>query len=143
MARAARAVPRAGAVGAFGGGCGAPAARVDGARAAGERFERALASGDHGAACRLLAPETIGQLELELELELEEDQGKACAEALGAEELPRAGAVRTAEVYGRQALLSLDGDTLFLSQFSGGWKVVAAGCTPQGEQPYQCALKGG
>ncbi|MFE6847333.1 hypothetical protein [Streptomyces sp. NPDC057686] len=135
MARAARAVLWVGAVGALVGGCGASAARVDGARAAGERFERALASGDHRAACRLLAPETIGQLE--------QDEGKACGEALGAEELPTAGAVRTTEVYGRQALLSLDGDTLFLSQFSGGWKVVAAGCTPQGEQPYQCALKGG
>ncbi|MGW7064870.1 hypothetical protein ACWGHM_41150 [Streptomyces sp. NPDC054904] len=118
------------------GGCGAPAARVDGARAAGERFERALASGDHEAACRLLAAETSEQLE--------QDAGKACREALGAEELPTAGAVRTAEVYGRQAVLRLVGDTLFLSQFSGGWKVVAAGCTPQGgQQPYQCVLKGG
>ncbi|WP_374772164.1 hypothetical protein OG756_02580 [Streptomyces sp. NBC_01310] len=135
-ARAARAVLCAGGVAALLSGCGASAARVDGARAAGERFERALASGDHEAACRLLAPETSGQLE--------QDAGKACREALGAEELPTAGAVRTTEVYGRQAMLRLVGDTLFLSQFSGGWKVVAAGCTPQGEQqPYQCVLKGG
>ncbi|MEU9082734.1 hypothetical protein [Streptomyces sp. NPDC048357] len=117
-------------------GCGASAARVDGARAVGERFERALASGDHGAACRLLAPETRGQLE--------QDQKKTCGEAMGEEDLPHAGAVRTTEVFGRQAMLRLVGDTLFLSQFSGGWKVVAAGCTPQGEQqPYQCVLKGG
>ncbi|WP_328923407.1 hypothetical protein OG429_01270 [Streptomyces sp. NBC_00190] len=136
MARAARAVVCAGAVGVFAGGCGASAARVDGARAAGERFERALASGNHEAACRLLAPETSGQLE--------QDEGKTCREAVGAEELPMAGAVRTTEVYGRQAMLRLVGDTLFLSQFSGGWKVVAAGCTPQGEQqPYRCVLKGG
>lgn len=126
----------AGTVAVLVGGCGAPAARVDGARAAGERFERALASGDHEAVCRLLAPETSGQLE--------QDEGKTCREALGAEELPTAGAVSTTEVYGRQAMLRLVGDTLFLSQFSGGWKVVAAGCTPQGEQqPYQCVLKGG
>ncbi|MFF1409456.1 hypothetical protein ACFVX6_06600 [Streptomyces sp. NPDC058289] len=118
------------------GGCGAPEARVDGARAAGERFERALASGDQESACGLLAPETRGQLE--------QDEGKACREALGAEELPTAGAVRTTEVHGRQAMLRLVGDTMFLSQFDGGWKVVAAGCTPQGEQqPYQCVLKGG
>ncbi|MFD9337816.1 hypothetical protein ACFWBF_25965 [Streptomyces sp. NPDC060028] len=135
VARAARAVLCAGAVGVLVGGCGAPAARVDGARAAGERFERALASGDHEAACRLLAPETLGQLE--------QDEKKACAEAMGTEDLPTAGAVRTTGVYGRQAMLRLDGDTLFLSQFSGGWKVVAGGCTPQGEQPYQCLLKGG
>ncbi|MEU9182056.1 DUF6766 family protein [Streptomyces sp. NPDC048550] len=44
--RAARAALCAGAVGALLAGCGASAARVDGARAAGERFERALASSD-------------------------------------------------------------------------------------------------
>ncbi|MFJ9079409.1 hypothetical protein ACIRO3_29830 [Streptomyces sp. NPDC102278] len=135
-ARSVRALLCAGTVAVLVGGCGAPAARVDGARAASERFERALASGDHEAACRLLAPETSGQLE--------QDEGKACREALGAEELPAAGAARATEVYGRQAVVRLVGDTLFLSQFNGGWKVVAAGCTPQGEQqPYQCVLKGG
>ncbi|MFJ7065765.1 hypothetical protein [Streptomyces sp. NPDC101115] len=116
-------------------GCGAPAARVDGARTAGEGFERALAAGDDEAACRLLAPATLEQLE--------QDEGKACAEALGGEELPKAGVVRATEVYGRQAVLRLDGDTLFLSQFDAGWRVVAAGCSPQGERPYQCVLKGG
>ncbi|MET9696800.1 hypothetical protein ABZY31_07735 [Streptomyces sp. NPDC006529] len=130
-----RAALCAGAVGALVGGCGAPAALVEGAQSAGTGFERALRSGDHASACRLLAPETLGQLE---------QNGKTtCAQALGAQELPKAGAVRAIEVYGRQAMLRLDGDTLFLSRFSGGWKVVAAGCTPRGEQPYQCALKGG
>lgn len=115
--------------------CGAPAARVEGARSAGEAFERALSAGDHEKACRLLAPETLRQLQ--------EDERKPCAQVLGSEELPRAGQVHATEVYGRQAVLRLGGDTVFLSQFSGGWKVVAAGCTPQGEQPYQCKLKGG
>ncbi|MEU9107379.1 hypothetical protein AB0D54_24120 [Streptomyces xanthophaeus] len=134
-ARAVRAVLCAGAVGVLVGGCGAPGARLDGARAAGQGFERGLASRDHEAACRLLAPETLRQLE--------QDERKTCAEVIGAEGLPKAGPVRAVEVYGRQAMLRLDGDTLFLSQFGGGWKVVAAGCTPQGDQPYQCALKGG
>ncbi|MFD6885310.1 hypothetical protein [Streptomyces sp. NPDC059957] len=132
---AVRAALCAGMVGVLIVGCGAPAGRVDGARTAGEGFERALASGDGTTACGLLAPETMGQLE--------QDEKKTCAEAIGAEALPKTGAVRAVEVYGRQAMLRLDGDTLFLSQFGGGWKVVAAGCTPQGEQPYKCALKGG
>ncbi|MFE5620542.1 hypothetical protein ACFQ8S_00475 [Streptomyces virginiae] len=34
-----------------------------------------------------------------------------------------------ADVYGRQAMVRLSGDTLFLPQFGKGWKVVAAGCT--------------
>ncbi|MBT2479737.1 hypothetical protein J7E94_16185 [Streptomyces sp. ISL-94] len=108
---------------------------MDGARAAGEGFEQALAAGDNEAACRLLAPETLEQLE--------QDERKACAQVLGAEQLPKAASVVATEVYGRQAMLRLEGDTLFLSQFSDGWKVVAAGCTPQGERPYQCVLKGG
>lgn len=124
-----------GIVGVLVAGCGASAARVDGARAAAEGFERFLAAGDHGAACRMLAPETIGQLE--------QDEHRTCARVLGTQELPPTGAVRTTEVYGRQAMLRFEGDTLFLSQFGDGWKVVAAGCSPRGEQPYQCVLKGG
>ncbi|MFG2988953.1 hypothetical protein ACGFZK_06560 [Streptomyces sp. NPDC048257] len=116
-------------------GCGAPATRVSGARAAGEQFVRALAANDREAACRLLAPETREALE--------QEERTACGPALGAEDLPEAGTVRATEVYGRQAMLRLEGDTLFLSLFDSGWKVVAAGCTPRAEQPYQCELKGG
>ncbi|MBT2470633.1 hypothetical protein J7E97_22885 [Streptomyces sp. ISL-66] len=108
---------------------------MEGAQSAGEAFVRALSAGENEKACRLLAPETLRQLQ--------DDEQKPCAQALTGEELPRSGAVLATEVYGRQAMLRLDGDTVFLSRFSGGWKVVAAGCTPQGEQPYQCTLKGG
>lgn len=133
--RALRAALGAGAAALLLAGCGASASRVSGARTAGEEFVRVTASGDYEAGCRLLAPDTRDALE---------QQGhQECGPALGAEDLPKAGAVRATEVHGRQALLRLDGDTLFLSLFHGGWKVVAAGCTPQGEQPYQCELKGG
>ncbi|MBT2451410.1 hypothetical protein J7F03_30965 [Streptomyces sp. ISL-43] len=108
---------------------------MEGARQAGRAFEQALAGADYVRACALLAPQTRQQLE--------EDRHKPCAPALQGQELPQAGQVRGTEVYGRQALLRLLNDTLFLSQFTGGWKVVAAGCTPQGDQPYRCSLKGG
>ncbi|MER7960278.1 hypothetical protein [Streptomyces sp. NPDC096030] len=116
-------------------GCGASGTRVDGARDAARAFEQALASGDYGAACGLLAPETRAQVE--------EDEKQACAKALEGQELPAPGAVNGAEVYGRQALVRAGGETLFLSQFTRGWRVVAAGCTPQVDKPYQCILKGG
>jgi hypothetical protein len=35
----------------------------------------------------------------------------------------------------------LTGDTLFLTRTAAGWKVAAAGCTPQGEAPYLCRLE--
>lgn len=116
-------------------GCGAPAARVDGATQAGSAFEQALADADYPRACALLAPQTRQQLQ--------EDQHLPCGPALRGQGLPAAGQVRAAQVYGRQALLGLQHDTLFLSQFHDGWKVVAAGCTPRGDQPYRCSLKGG
>ncbi|MFI8902680.1 hypothetical protein ACIGO7_31620 [Streptomyces virginiae] len=117
------------------GGCGAPEPRLDGARRAATSFEETLARADYVAACALLAPQTRRQLE--------QDSDKPCGSALADEELPVADPVRTTQVYGRQALLRLEGDTLFLSQFDDGWKIVAAGCEPASGKPYQCAVKGG
>ncbi|WP_063898515.1 hypothetical protein [Streptomyces sp. IMTB 1903] len=116
-------------------GCGASAVRVDGARDAARVFERALALREFAAACELLAPQTRTQLE--------HDEQQRCAQALERQELPVSAAVGTTEVYGRMALVRAERDALFLSQFTGGWRVVAAGCTPQGDQPYRCSLKGG
>ncbi|MFJ7905186.1 hypothetical protein ACIQ6V_32670 [Streptomyces sp. NPDC096198] len=116
-------------------GCGASEPRLDGARRAAAAFERALARADYDRACTLLAPQTRQQLE--------DDAAAACASALAHEELPASGAVRETQVYGRQALLRLTGDTLFLSQFEHGWKIAAAGCKPAADMPYRCSLKGG
>lgn len=116
-------------------GCGAPAARQDAAERAGRVFESALAAGDYRTACELLAPQSRDQLE--------EDEKKTCGPALKGQQLPHGGAVRGTEVYGRQAMLRLEADTLFLSQFDAGWKVVAAGCTPRSDEPYRCSVKGG
>ncbi|MGW0122389.1 hypothetical protein [Streptomyces sp. NPDC003327] len=117
-------------------GCGASAAREDGASGAGLRFTEAVAAGDFRAGCALLAPETREQVE--------EDAKGPCGPALQELDLPPAGGARGIDVYGRQALLRTEGDTLFLSQFADGWKVTAAGCSAQGEdEPFQCALKGG
>ncbi|MEU7011095.1 hypothetical protein [Streptomyces sp. NPDC046332] len=118
--------------------CGASAGRIDGARDAARAFQEAVAVGDYEAACGLLAPRTREQLL--------EDEKQRCSQALQGRQLP-AGAPRGAvEVYGRQAAVRAGvsgGETLFLSQFTGGWKVVAAGCTPQGDRPYRCVVKGG
>ncbi|MFJ7957750.1 hypothetical protein ACIQ62_15830 [Streptomyces sp. NPDC096319] len=117
------------------GACGAPQARQEEAARAGRFFEESLAAGDFRAACALLAPESREQLA--------EGEEKPCAEALAGQDLPRGGGVRSVDVYGRQALLGLRGDTLFLSEFDEGWRVVAAGCVAEpGDTPYHCVLKG-
>ncbi|MCB5179194.1 hypothetical protein [Streptomyces antimicrobicus] len=114
--------------------CGAPASvRGDAARAA-EGFGAALAAGDLPSACALLAPGTRE--------ELEDTARQACAQALGEEDLTPGGPVHGTEVFGRQARVLMEDDTVFLSRFDGGWKVVAAGCRPVPDLPYRCTLKG-
>ncbi|MGW0710343.1 hypothetical protein ACWD4G_31050 [Streptomyces sp. NPDC002643] len=124
-------------------GCGAVEGRRTAAEDAALTFERALGARDGAALCAVLAP---GVRE-----EVEQSAGAACAEGVLTEEIPSAvpgGVTGTdgaeqVDVSGRQARVVFAADTLFLSQFSTGWKVVAAGCAPRPGQPYQCVLKGG
>ncbi|WP_369214737.1 hypothetical protein [Streptomyces flavofungini] len=115
-------------------GCGVDA-REDAAARAADRFEAGLRTSDAARGCAALAPGTRD--------ELRRDAGLPCVRALTDAGLPTAGPVRTVDVYGRQARVVGAGDTLFLSSFAHGWKVVAAGCTARPERPYQCLIKGG
>lgn len=117
------------------GGCDSAGQRDSAASAAATGFERLLSSDDAKGLCRALAPETRGALE---------ESGKAdCEKAIAAQKIPLGGEIRGTDVYGRQARVVLEMDTLFLSRFADGWKVVAAGCVPRADQPYQCTLQGG
>ncbi|MEV6734253.1 MULTISPECIES: hypothetical protein [unclassified Streptomyces] len=113
-------------------GCGGPGPREERAESAARAFETALGASRYGQACALLAPQTRQEVAQEEE----------CGRALAEEALPAARGKAVAEVYGRQAMVRLRGDTLFLSQFGSGWKVVAAGCTARADQPYDCQVKG-
>ncbi|MFD4628437.1 hypothetical protein ACFVYR_00835 [Streptomyces sp. NPDC058284] len=116
-------------------GCGDVTAREDAAARAVTRFEASLRTPDAARGCRELAPGTLD--------ELEQSAGLPCARALPDAGLPTATKVRHVDVYGRQARVVTDRDTLFLSSFPRGWKVTAAGCTARPEKPYQCLIKGG
>ncbi|UIX32384.1 hypothetical protein [Streptomyces sp. GQFP] len=118
------------------GGCGTVAERRDDVRDTTAAFERALAERAYDRVCAVLAPATVE--------ELEQSAGGPCATAVGEESLRPGGAVRRTDVYGDQARAVLASDTLFLSRFASGWKVVAAGCEPRPQgQPYRCRIKGG
>lgn len=112
-------------------GCGN---RTSAARSAAAAFERAWRDHDARAVCAALAPGTRS--------EVEADGRTACPRAVGAISLPLAGRARTVNVHGRQARVVLTSDTLFLSLFPGGWKVVAAGCSARPDKPYACVIKG-
>jgi hypothetical protein len=98
------------------------------------RLLTAVQDRDGGAACALLAPDTVTALQ--------QSADAPCAEAVLDEQLPKPGAVEHVAVYGQWAQVVLDDDTLFLATFPGGWRVAAAGCRPQGERPYDCVLEG-
>jgi hypothetical protein len=90
-------------------------------------------AGDPGARCDLLAPATLATLE--------KDQSAPCADAI--QELPLKGGEGAAvEIWGGDAQVRLGGDTMFLTETTAGWRVVAAGCTARGDAPYDCEVEG-
>jgi hypothetical protein len=123
-----------GALAALAAGCGSVNERADAASATVQRLSGALQAGNGAAACALLAPETASKLE--------QSQGESCAEAVLGEDLTESGTVSAQQVYGQWAQVRLSHDTVFLAQFPGGWRVVAAGCAPGGAGPYDCQLSG-
>ena len=114
-------------------GCSPAGDRADAAADVATRLLTAVEAQDGGAACAVLAPGTVEELEAD---------GRPCAEAILEEDLPGPGRLAGADVYGQWAQVRLDGDTLFLAVFPGGWRVVAAGCTPRADRPYDCRVTG-
>ena len=98
-------------------------------------FHRAVQDGDGKAACGLLAPATIE--------DLESTSGQPCPDAVLAADLADAREVQDDRAFGRAAQVLMDGDAVFLAVFDDRWLVTAAGCTARSDRPYDCTLKGG
>ncbi|MGY1822673.1 hypothetical protein [Geodermatophilus sp. SYSU D00079] len=90
-------------------------------------------AGDPAQRCALLAPATLAALESEA--------SAPCVDAIEQVPLP-GGGVEAVEVWGGNAQVRLGGDTVFLAETVTGWKVVAAGCEPRAEAPYDCEVEG-
>ena len=90
-------------------------------------------SADAEARCDLLAPATLAAFE--------KDQTAPCTDAVQQLSLD-GGAVTSVDVWGGEAQVRMDGDTLFLTESEAGWRVAAAGCTSRGDAPYDCEVEG-
>jgi hypothetical protein len=90
-------------------------------------------SADPEARCDLLVAATRAALE--------KQEQASCAEAIDKLQL-QGGGVRAVEVWGGQAQVRLEGDTLFLDETQSGWRVAAASCAPNGQAPYDCDVEG-
>lgn len=113
---------------------GTPSVQEAAAARVADAFLTAVAA-QPDSACALLAPGTRQEVE---------DTAGSCAEGLDEVDAAGAGRVADVEVYGLDAIVRLENDTVFLAFFDNGWLVTAAGCTPEApERPFTCDVKGG
>ena len=112
---------------------GCASSEQDRARTAADDFVTAVHDGDGSAACAVLAPATVE--------ELERSSGSACREAV-LEEAVDAGPQADSSTFGSMAQVRYAEDVVFLAEFDDGWRVVAAACTPRRAAPYHCAIQG-
>jgi hypothetical protein len=117
----------------LGGACGGVPDRASAPADTARRFYAAIGRGDAPSACALLAPQT--------RIEFEHTAGRPCPAAV-LKAVPGASRVRASSGFGSHAQVRLVGDVVFLAQFSGGWRIVAAGCTPRPPLPHDCQIEG-
>jgi hypothetical protein len=98
-----------------------------------ERVAVEFATGTPAARCALLAPATLSMLK--------RTESAECGATIR-DLAPSGGRVRHTEVWGENAQVRTADDTLFLTRTRAGWKVAAAGCSPNGDAPYQCRVDG-
>jgi hypothetical protein len=101
---------------------------------AAQEFHQSLSRSDWSAACAMLQSDTRGKTARE--------QESSCEEHLGNLQVQEPGTVTRTEIYGRAAFVEFEHDAVFLAAAEGGWKVTAAGCTPNGDAPYTCEVGG-
>jgi hypothetical protein len=93
----------------------------------------AARAGDAATLCRLLTPAAVQSTET---------GGQTCEQTVGGLDLPGAGPVGAVQIWSDRAQVRTAADTLFLTRLAGGWRVSAAGCVFQGDQPYDCGVEG-
>ena len=99
------------------------------AKAAAERFLDATGASQTTDACGLLALRALASLRGQCDQQLPESDITPAP-------------VDSVEVWGDNAIARTDSGAVFLHRFDQGWLVTGAGCQPQADQPYACAVGG-
>lgn len=113
-------------------GCGT-AAGTDAVSTAADAWLAAVRAGDPAAQCRLLTPAAAGSVAA---------HDETCPQALADLHLPGTGRPDRVEVWSDRAQVRTGTDTLFLTRIGGHWRISGAGCTNQGDEPYDCDVAG-
>src|SRR5437773_716262 len=117
------------------GGCGTGGDERD-ARAVTQRFVDAVHARAGVQAC--------AQLDTAAVQALEQQEKAPCPKAVTSLKVSGRRAA-SAVVYLDEARVDLaggeSGEAVFLGRTSAGWRISAAGCTPKGQQPYDCDLE--
>lgn len=103
-------------------------------------FYDAVGAQDGAAACKLLAPPTRS--------EVEKSSGKSCDKAILDEGVQEAVGAPQVDVYATMALVRWPQETTFVTRYDAGWRIYAAGCSPDPGSPadadrYDCNVQGG
>ena len=101
---------------------------------AAREFHQALSGSEWSAACSMLASDKREKTARE--------QESSCEDHLRNLQIQEPGTVTRTETYGRGAFVEFENDAVFLAAAEGGWKITAAGCTPNGDAPYTCEVGG-
>jgi hypothetical protein len=114
-------------------GCGAGASEQD-VTVVVQRFQSAVAAGDGAAACAQLTAATRQAVA--------SDEKAPCSRAVLGLGLSGGGRVGDADVYVTSGIARVGDEAAFLDQTPHGWRISAAGCTPnRDDMPYDCDLE--
>ncbi|VXB76147.1 conserved exported hypothetical protein [Arthrobacter sp. 9AX] len=105
-----------------------------GAADAAQTFHQAVSASDWSSACSMLKSDTREKTA--------QEQESTCEDHLRSAHIQEPGAVTRTEIYGRGAFVEFENAAVFLANAEGGWKITAAGCTPNGDAPYTCEVGG-
>jgi hypothetical protein len=101
---------------------------------AAQGFHRSWSDSNWSAACSVV--------QSDIQEKITREQGTICENHLRTLRIPEPGSVIRSEIYGRNALVEFENDTVFLAEGENGWQITGAGCASSGEAPYNCEVGG-